>query len=524
MRGRLSAAIGVLLFVTLGPAGGSPARAADAVVTYLSGSTVYVNAGERDGLEVGARLLAAEEGRTAVIEVFEATSHRSACRVVSGLAASVSVGAVFRYEASPPAVKETGPAPAAAAAASAAEEKNPPAPLGIHGRAGVRYLITHDGADQDAGFQQPALDLRLNAPSLRGSPWGFQVDVRARRTLRGGEDENRTRVYALLGTWDPAGAGWRVAVGRQYFPELAEVSLFDGVSAAWDSTRWSAGGFAGTQPDVEDFGASSDVKEYGGFFGWRSAAGSARHWSLNTGFVASTERSTINREYLFARGLYTGARVSGFITQEVDVNRGWKKDAGESSLEPTSTFLSVRVKATPWLDALAGFDNRRNVRLYRDYVSPETDFDDASRRGIWAGGTATVGEHFRAGLSARVNRGGDAGSSDAWTGTLGGVRLTRFDLETRLRATRYETDKLEGTLLAVNVSGRAGPRVRIGVEAGQRVEDSALNSEFDDTVQWYGASVDVDIARRLWGTLTFDHSRGDREDVDQLYASLAWRF
>jgi hypothetical protein len=389
----------------------------------------------------------------------------------------------------------------------------------------VRYLATRNGLNGDQDFQQPAADLRLDGPSLRGSPWGFRVDARARRTLRAsGDDDGRTRVYALQGWWDSPGPGWRFALGRQSSPDLATVSLFDGASATYDRPRWSAGAFAGTEPDAADFGYSNDVREYGSFAAWRSAPSSRRRWSLGGGAVASYDRSEINREYLFLRGAYDGPRTAGFLTQEVDVNRGWKKDAGESSLEPTSTFASLRVRAASWFDFLAGYDDRRNVRLYRDYVSPETDFDDAFRRGIWLGANARMGDHFTAGFSGRNNSGGDAGSAKSYTATFGAARLTSFGLAVHARATRYESDRLHGQLFAADVALDLGSHVRMDVEGGMRSDESELNSALDDDVVWFGASVDVDLGRRLWGTLTLDRSQGDFEDVDQVYATLAYRF
>ena len=35
--------------------------------------------------------------------------------------------------------------------------------------------------------------------------------------------------------------------------------------------------------------------------------------------------------------------VSVFATQEIDVNRGWKRTAGEPAVSPTSTFATLTV-------------------------------------------------------------------------------------------------------------------------------------------------------------------------------------
>lgn len=495
---------------TLG--GGLPVWGATAVVTYLSGATVYLDAGERDGLAPGSRLAIEGSDAGTKLEAFEVTPRRAACRVVRGAADGVKVGERFRFD------------PVARNAPAATDEAAAPGkPWGGHGRVGVRYLATRDGENGDSDFHQPAIDARLDAPSLFGTGWRGSVDVRARKTFRSGRDVGRSRVYSLQGGWDGAGPGWRFGVGRQYAPDLANVSLFDGALAVYEAPRWSAGAFAGSQPDA-DFGFSSDVREYGAFGGWRAAPGKPNRWSLSGGVVGSYAHSEINREYLFVHGTWVGPRLGAFFTQELDFHRGWKRDLGEGGVEPTSTFASVRIGATDWLDVHTGFDSRRNVRLWRDALTPETDFDDAFRRGYWLGADARAGKHLRLGVNGRTSRGGAAGSADSFTASATVDRMTRADLSARLRTTRWTNDRLEGWLYAAGVDGSIGERFRAGVEAGRRSEDSLVNATTGDGVTWVGLTFDAVVARRLFGTVTLDRSSGDLEDVTQLYATLAYRF
>src|SRR2546425_10523833 len=81
----------------------------------------------------------------------------------------------------------------------------------------------------------------------------------------------------------------------------------------------------------------------------------------------------------------------------------------------TSTFAVFQYHATQDLTLDAGFDNRRNVRLYRDVVNPETAFDDTYRQGAWAGMWLQLARRFRLGLDARFSSGGPAGGAHPHT-------------------------------------------------------------------------------------------------------------
>jgi len=495
----------------------SPLLADATSVTYLTSSSVYVGAGSLDGVEPGTRFRVGEGAATVVLEAVETSPRRAVCRVVEGSAGTLSVGAVAEYSAAALAPARTAPAAEPLLARS-----------GLHGRVGVRYLLTRDDLNDEAEFEQPALDLRLDAPSLFESAWQFHADVRARRTSRtvGGENLNddRSRVYRLALGFDPRGPGWRIAAGRQPVPALANVGFLDGVMAAYDRTRWSAGAFAGSEPDRANFGFSSDVRDYGGWWDLRSRPAGQRRWGVTAGAVTSYEDSEINREYVFAHGRYSGKRLFALLTQEIDVNRDWKKDLGESALEATSTFASLRFEASGSVSLLAGYDNRRNVRLFRDRETPATAFDDEFRRGVWLGATVRAGDHLRLGLQGRTYRGGDAGDADSYTASAALTRLTRADFALRLRATRYQNERLEGWLYSGEVSTNLGRRLRIGLLGGLRDDQSPLNPDLDDSVTWYGVDLDLDVGRALWVTLSAERSEGDPEEVTQIYATLAYRF
>lgn len=503
----------LLVVAAAWPASVARADPAEAAVSYLVGDSVYVAAGERDGVVVGSRL----RGTDFVLEVTETSARRSIGRVVAGDATRVAVGAPVTYQ----------PVPAATGYEGSGSRRTP---AGLHGRIGVRYLATRNGPDDRADVSSPAIDLRLDGRSLYGSPWNLHVDVRARRvttTLPDGSDhdDDRNRVYRASFGRDAPGPGWRFAAGRQVAPELANVSVFDGVTVALDGVRTGGGAFVGTQPDGVDWGFSSDVEEAGGWYGVRSTPGSSRRWSVNVGAVASREEGEINREFAFAQGRYATGRVQVYAAQEIDVNRDWKKDeAGESSLEPTSSYVTVRYRATDAWAVFAGYDNRRNVRLYRDRVTPATEFDDAFRRGAWGGVDGRIGRHLRVGVSGRSSSGGTAGDATSYTGRIAVVRWTGLDLGVQLRATRWENDRLDGWLYTGAVSIDPVPAIGFTVSGGVRDETSALNPALDDSVAWVALDVDIDLAAGFWGTMSFERSEGDFEEVDRMYATLAWRF
>jgi hypothetical protein len=455
------------------------------------------------------------------VTVTEVSSHRSRCEADSS-SGEIQVGDAVRL-----ADASASGDPEAAAAEKPGRERRP---LGLRGRVGLRYMYVDRVSGIGGGYSQPALDLRIDGREVGGTPVGLAVDVRARRTYRrqedgGTESENRNRVYRLSASYMRPGKPLRIGLGRQFAPSLAVVSLFDGIYAEYRKERWAAGGFFGTEPDPEDWTYSSNVRGFGGFFEYGNAAAAARRWAITGGAVSSTQEGEVNRDFLFLQGRYNDKKLSGYLAQEVDVNRGWRKDAESGdSFTATSTFASMRYRFGETFAVRAGFDDRRSIRLYRDLVTPETEFDDTFRQGVWAGVEGKAGPHLRWGLDGRRSSGGAAGEADSYTGTLGIVRLTPLGLDARARSTRYESDAAEGWLHSLSVSADLATWTRLEIHGGRRTETPLNFAIPEGNLSWYGVDWQAYFGRRWLLTLTADRNRGAEEDNDQYYATASWRF
>lgn len=401
--------------------------------------------------------------------------------------------------------------------------------FGLRGRVGVRYLSVKDRSGAGDSLSQPALDLRLEGRRMGGSPVDLEIDVRSRQTYRtdlsgGTESEARTNVYRLASSVQAKGSPWRVTAGRQLSPALASVSIFDGVQCEYRERRWSLGAFSGTQPDPLDLGYSSAVREHGGYVEWRNAAEARRRWTFTTGLIGSYEEGEISREFSYLQGAFDGPRLSLWLTEEVDLNRGWKSEMENGSVSLTSTFVSVRFKANEVLYLRTGYDNRRNVRLYRDRLTPETEFDDQYRNGLWGGVEMRLARHFRAGVDLKSSGGGDLGGADSWTLTSGLYGLTRSAVYVSSRSTRYTNQRVEGWLHSLGLGLSMGSRWHAEATGGLREETSRIGLPVSEQVTWYGLEIDLSLGRGWFLTTSAERSDGEAESLEQIYSSVTWRF
>jgi hypothetical protein len=522
--------IGVLLLHGALAVGATAAAAQDtasvrwAQVSYVSGGQFYISAGRGDGLTEGQELdVVRDDSVIATLRVRFLSTTGAACDVVRGSSAIVPGDRVrFRRATAPPGPRDTVRAPAPPILA-----RRRPREGGLHGRVGARYVATRT-APENGQLTQPAFDLRLAGSRLGGTPLGLVADVRARsarsRFVAGvSTQRSETDVYQLLALWQAPGAPFRAAVGRQYVAG-ASVLLLDGALVELNRGRTSVGAFGGVEPAGLDFDAS--IRDYGAYVRLHGAprAGAARaFWSATIGAVGSYRGGDANREFGFLQASYSSPALTLHGAQEVDVYRGVRLAAGERPVSFTSSYVSASYHPASGVGIDAGFDNRRNVRLYRDATDPLTTFDDGYRQGAW-GALGYSGGHLRVRVEGRTNAGSGSGRSTAITGTAGLERLGRAGVGVWLRSTRYSSGDLTGWLHALRVAGDPAAPLHLEVSGGLRHETNPPVLIGTREIVWYGAEADVGIGRVWYLVLSANRETGAGGSLDQTYLGLSYRF
>ena len=316
-----------------------------------------------------------------------------------------------------------------------------------------------------------------------------------------------------------------MTLGRQYSSAVSDVSLFDGALLEVAGTRLLSGAFAGTQPDVATMRFSTQIREYGAYVGARDAAGA---WTVTTGAIGSYDGGQLNREFLFTSASWTSDVVSARATQEVDYNRGWKQTPDRPSLSPTGTLLTLNVRVLEPVRLHAGYDSRRAVRLYRNYVTPEISFDDAFRTGVWGGVSARLTRNADVQLDVRRSTGG-GGDAEVYSASASAREVVGIPLSLRARGSRFLTSAATGWLQSATLGMSPLAWLQVDITGGSRSDvprpGTASAAVAPRTrIGWLELSGDVALGRSWYAMLTLTRDSGGWESSDQLYTALTYRF
>ena len=501
-------------------------------VSYLAGRSAYLDAGQQDGLSVGDTVdVVREETTIARLRVSFVSSRRASCDMLwTRQPLALGDTAWFRSDSRREAAVQDSlrgvtvrgdsirtaavlPAPRSHAAVRSARWR---------GHAGGRWLsVESDGGSR---YQQPGLELRMDGRDAMAGHADVALDIRGRRTVRtsagGTQLEQFSRVYRASTTLRTRDDHRRLTLGRQTSPTLASISLFDGALLEWGNDRRTLGAFSGTQPDPVRFRLSGDLLEGGVFAEWHQPPLAVRRWSVSTGGVTSRRGRDVDRDFMFAQGWWFSKGGSASLAQEVDLNSGWKRAAGEPAVSLTSTFATVRVPVTPQFSLQSGYDNRRNVRLWRDRETPETDFDDRYRQGAWAGGALELVQHLRGSGEYRSGSGGDR--SDTWSVSGELYRFTRWQGSTRTRYSAFTSPSTQSRLVSLGAGLDPLPQSHCEFTVGMRTTRDLL-SGVQETERWQGVDLDLSLGGRWYVSGGFERQQGLAGSTRQVQAGLSVR-
>jgi hypothetical protein len=536
------------------PVSSRRARGPSFTVEYRSADSVYLDGGRAAGVDVGRRLQVLD-GETVVaeLEVLYAAERSASCRVLSesrpvragdravlvgepGPRAPGTGGAGSPASERPKTTSLTAPSAAGAEETSAAEPNRPR--TRVYGAASLGYYWSGDSSETDLDYQERTARVDLVAADIAGQPLGFAVrgrlreDIRARELSRRSPASFRTdRLYELALRYDPPDGRVGFELGRIGVSRFVGVGYLDGALVRFRAHPGiEVGAFGGRQADITDLDGIGS--KYGGFVrfspGGRYTRGA---YDVLVAFAREDAEGDVSREYLSLESRFAGGgRWSLFQRAELDINRGWRREATDTSVQLSNLGLAghLRVSPSSWL--FVSYDGLRNYRYYRNRWIPEDVFDSLLHQGLRAGVNLSKPD----GLGATASFGMSLKENDPLHPELdianaysfnGGVRHSSLlrGLSVGVDGSGFTNGYTKGGLVSFRAGWRAGAGQTLDLSYGYsryRVEQT----EETRHQQWLRLIGRAPLGRRFYVLGDLEYDAGDDLEGPRLFVELGVLF
>jgi hypothetical protein len=173
------------------------------------------------------------------------------------------------------------------------------------------------------------------------------------------------KVYSLALEYD-FGKGMRVWGGRKVNFNISNIGAIDGLQAEKVWKKATVGAFAGSRPDLSDYGFNPKLFQYGAYVG-NVTQGKNGTMQNTLAFVEQKYNGMTDRRFVYFQHLNSMIKhVSIFTSFEFDLYK-LLNDQPTSTFDITSIYFSIRYRASDKLSFFGSYDARNNVIYYESY-------------------------------------------------------------------------------------------------------------------------------------------------------------
>jgi hypothetical protein len=502
-------------------------------VKYVGAGQVYLDAGRLQGVQSGDTvIIRRHDAQLVTLLATFVADHSTSCNVPAKTPElRVDDEVVILITAAPTtAAKEdtTHPVSAIAATVSPGNVKVRRTNH-VSGRIGVQYLMQSDHDPLHFNYQQPSLTVRLLVEDLWGSPYQLSVRMNGRRTIRQQELGPNTqsgwtgRVYEIALAYTDPNAAFSWAAGRVLPDHLRGILPFDGMQAAYRvSNQVAVGGVAGTLPNLTTTEPSGSETQFGAYAAYERDGGHSL--SATVGLIGQYHRGIVSREFIYQQVSYIPqARFYMFESGEVNVNRAWKRGAGERAVDLANMLVSAGYNPVSSIMLGLSVDDRANYRTWETRTTPDSLFDDSRRQGTH------LNMAWRAWRLLRLTAGGglswrDAAGHAARSANFGAslADLPMSGTTVSLAWMTFDNAYIRGSQPSAQVSQQLAARWLVSAQIGSNTYDYQTGGA-NVKNNWFKIQADVFFTRAIYAATYFEAYRGDSPDVNNFFVEWGIR-
>ena len=375
-------------------------------ITYLSGTSVYIDQGRNSGIAPGDTLSVFRKGVRVSRLVVTAISGGSSVGQPFATVIAPAVGdsvVIFKIVEAPRTEQEV---PTGFQTARLLPDRAPEGTT-VHGRVGLQYAgIGELGKRPD--FSQPSAVLRLDIGRLFNTGMYFTMYGRALHDLSEGfaryeSSRTRLRLFEMSLNYDAPASWFGFSAGRVVSRYMGGLGAVDGGLLFARMGSLTAGVLAGTQPDYRTSAYNKDHQIFTAFANYAFGGDLFRPADVTVAYGQQLMQGRLDRAFLYFQGSFSpGEDLYFYQSTEVDLHT-LVDGQQRSSPRLTNTFLTLSYTPVSWLNLNAGYDASRNIFLLESMKTfPDSLFDRELRQGIRTAAMARLPSNISLGATAHV--------------------------------------------------------------------------------------------------------------------------
>ncbi len=368
-------------------------------IAYISGVTVYINAGRLLGVEAGDTAAVYRNNDMIGAVAVTATADSSSAARILNQSVAFEIGDTVGIVLSAASLKN----------GTDVSARNPRTPRGLsNSRAAVetrqenlisgRVALQYDmiaAEDTKLNLSQPAALIQMNITNLLGTGMSLYLydmnffNGNATYALYGNRAGLQSNIYAASLTGELSGSGIGYGFGRMNSQYVSGLGTFDGGQVYFRFSNFTFGAIGGGASSVPSSSLNFAGTKSAAFVNYRNGTDVFHQYDGTVAYGLRMNDGKLDRNFLYLQNtLSLGSILSFYETSEVDLSK-LSGGVPVSALDFSNTFFSMNYFPTRWLFANVGYDAYRNVYLFQSMKSiPDSLIDKNVMQGFRASASA----------------------------------------------------------------------------------------------------------------------------------------
>ena len=332
------------------------------------------------------------------------------------------------------------------------------------------------------------------------------------------------KVYSLALEYD-FGKGTRVWAGRKVNFNISNIGAIDGVQAEKKWKKATVGAFAGSRPDLTDYGYNPKLFQYGAYVG-NLVEGKNGTMQNTLAFVEQKYNGMTDRRFAYFQHLNSMIkRVSIFTSFEFDLYQ-FLNGQPKSTFDITSIYFSLRYRVSDKLSFFGSYDARNNVIYYESYKNfIDQLLEEETRQGFrfsfnyrpWK--KITIGSN--AGYRYQINNPGVSKNLNTYVTVS---RIPGLQLAATASVLLIESAYLNGTIYGLRLSRDIIKGKLFGELEFRTVQYKYKNVEIPLNQSIFGTNLSWRISKLFSFSLNYEGELQNKKVNSRIYTNIIQRF
>jgi hypothetical protein len=537
---RQLAAIFLLLFAGLNLMGQTAGEAMQGEVSFITTQHVYVKFQSTAGITAGDTLFVLQNGeRRPALIVKDLSSISCVCSAIPGIKISAADKIIAEPKTSMPLKQEkvdvSPVVPIVAVAVDTITRKEKPVERkqNVYGRISVS---SYSNFSSVADFsQRMRYTFALNANNINDSKLSAETYISFSHKINEWdvikEDIfNGLKVYSLSLSYafNPKN---NISFGRKINTRISNVGAIDGLQYETRIKSFTAGAFAGTRPDYENYSFNADLLQYGAYVShdFKTATGDMQN---SLAFVQQMNNGQIDRRFAYfqhsnalLRGLYFFGSVEADLYSKV-LNTTDSTYTTDNSPSLSNVYVSLRYKVIKQLSLSLSYSARQNIIYYETYKNiVEQLLDMEGTQGYMFQANYRPGKNISLGANAgyRFSKLDPRPTKNLYS-YITYSNVPWIHASATLSATLMETSYTAGQIYSLGLSRDLLPGKLYGGLTYRFVNYNFVNNEDPLTQHMGEVNLTWRVMKKLLCSLNYEGTFESQRNYNRVYINLTQRF